>query len=230
MKIAIITGASKGIGYFLSEKLLSKNFKVINISRNKSDIKEVINYEFDLLNYLEIHSLVKEIIKNYGGPQLLVNNAGIASMNHTLLMKDTKIADIVNLNLISPIILTKEFSKFMIKKKGKILNISSVAVPLLLEGEAVYASSKSGLETFSKILSKELEKIQVEVACLGLTPIDTDLIKNVPEEKIRKIIEAQPLKKQYTKMDVWKFLESFLGDEANKFNGTVNYLGGFSDK
>ena len=70
----------------------------------------------------------------------------------------------------------------------------------------------------------------VEVACLGLTPIDTDLIKNVPEEKIRKIIEAQPLKKQYTKMDVWKFLESFLGDEANKFNGTVNYLGGFSDK
>ena len=132
MKLAIITGASKGIGYFLSEQLVSKGYKVLNISRTKSNLKEVINYEFDLSNFNKIPSLVKEIVKDHGSPYLLINNAGIASMNHTLLMKNSKVVDIINLNLVSPIILTKEIAKFMIKGEGKILNISSVAVPLLL--------------------------------------------------------------------------------------------------
>lgn len=227
MKLAIITGASKGIGYYLSEQLVSKGYKVLNISRTKSNLKEVINYEFDLSNLDKIPSLVKEIIKNYGSPYLLINNAGIASMNHTLLMKNSKVVDIVNLNLVSPIILTKEITKFMIKGKGKILNISSVAVPLLLEGEAVYAASKSGLEIFSKIFAKELSNVGVEVASLGLTPIATDLIKNVPKDKIEKIIEMQPIKKEYTEIDVWKFLEKFLDDKKQTLNGTTNYLGGF---
>ncbi len=227
MKLAIITGASKGIGYYLSEQLVCKGYKVLNISRTKSNLKEVINYEFDLSNLDKIPSLVKEIIKNYGSPYLLINNAGIASMNHTLLMKNSKVVDIVNLNLVSPIILTKEITKFMIKGKGKILNISSVAVPLLLEGEAVYAASKSGLEIFSKIFAKELSNVGVEVASLGLTPIATDLIKNVPKDKIEKIIEMQPIKKEYTEIDVWKFLEKFLDDKKQTLNGTTNYLGGF---
>ncbi len=227
MKLAIITGASKGIGYFLSEQLVSKGYKVLNISRTKSNLKEVINYEFDLSNFDKIPSLVKEIVKDHGSPYLLINNAGIASMNHTLLMKNSKVVDIINLNLLSPIILTKEIAKFMIKGEGKILNISSVAVPLLLEGEAVYAASKSGLEIFSKIFAKELSNVSVEVTSLGLTPIATDLIKNVPQDKIKKIIEMQPIRKEYTKIDVWKFLEKFLNDKKQLLNGTTNYLGGF---
>ena len=227
MKLAIITGASKGIGYFLSEQLVSKGYKVLNISRTKSNLKEVINYEFDLSNFNKIPSLVKEIVKDHGSPYLLINNAGIASMNHTLLMKNSKVVDIINLNLVSPIILTKEIAKFMIKGEGKILNISSVAVPLLLEGEAVYAASKSGLEIFSKIFAKELSNVSVEVTSLGLTPIATDLIKNVPQDKIKKIIEMQPIRKEYTKIDVWKFLEKFLNDKKQLLNGTTNYLGGF---
>ena len=227
MKLAIITGASKGIGYFLSEQLVSKGYKVLNISRTKSNLKEVINYEFDLSNFDKIPSLVKEIVKDHGSPYLLINNAGIASMNHTLLMKNSKVVDIINLNLVSPIILTKEIAKFMIKGEGKILNISSVAVPLLLEGEAVYAASKSGLEIFSKIFAKELSNVSVEVTSLGLTPIATDLIKNVPQDKIKKIIEMQPIRKEYTKIDVWKFLEKFLNDKKQLLNGTTNYLGGF---
>ncbi len=227
MKLAIITGASKGIGYFLSEQLVSKGYKVLNISRTKSNLKEVINYEFDLSNFDKIPSLVKEIVKDHGSPYLLINNAGIASMNHTLLMKNSKVVDIINLNLVSPIILTKEIAKFMIKGEGKILNISSVAVPLLLEGEAVYAASKSGLEIFSKIFAKELSNVSVEVTSLGLTPIATDLIKNVPQDKIKKIIEMQPIRKEYTKIDVLKFLEKFLNDKKQLLNGTTNYLGGF---
>jgi len=227
LKLAIITGASKGIGYFLSEQLVSKGYKVLNISRTKSNLKEVINYEFDLSNFDKIPSLVKEIVKDHGSPYLLINNAGIASMNHTLLMKNSKVVDIINLNLVSPIILTKEIAKFMIKGEGKILNISSVAVPLLLEGEAVYAASKSGLEIFSKIFAKELSNVSVEVTSLGLTPIATDLIKNVPQDKIKKIIEMQPIRKEYTKIDVWKFLEKFLNDKKQLLNGTTNYLGGF---
>ena len=79
-------------------------------------------------------------------------------MNHTFLMKDSDVEKIVDVNFISPILLSKEFGKFMIKKGGKILNISTVAVPLLLDGEAVYAATKSGIEVFTKILAKELSR------------------------------------------------------------------------
>lgn len=230
MKLAIISGASKGIGQYLSIKLLEEKFKVVNISRSKSKNEDVIDYEFDLLKTNKISDLVKDITRTHGSPQLLINNAGIASMNHTLLMKDNKIADIVNLNLTAPLILSKEVSKTMIREGGKILNISSVAVPLLLQGEAVYASSKSGLEIFTKILSKELAEVKIEVACLGLTPIYTDLIKNVPKEKIDNIINQQPIKKTYTEIDIWEFLNNYINDKKQKFNGTVNYLGGFVDK
>ena len=230
MKLAIISGASKGIGQYLSIKLLEEKFKVVNISRSKSKNENVIDYEFDLLKTNKISDLVKDITRTHGSPQLLINNAGIASMNHTLLMKDNKIADIVNLNLTAPLILSKEVSKTMIREGGKIINISSVAVPLLLQGEAVYASSKSGLEIFTKILSKELAEVKIEVACLGLTPIFTDLIKNVPKEKIDNIINQQPIKKTYTEIDIWEFLNNYINDKKQKFNGTVNYLGGFVDK
>ncbi len=225
MKIAVVTGASKGIGYFLSEKLSKENYKVVNISRKSSNA--FIDYSFDLTNTQDIGQLVKQVIKEVGVPDLLINNAGVASMNHTFLMKDLDVKKIVDVNLISPIILSKEFGKFMVKKGGKILNISTVAVPLLLDGEAVYAATKSGIEVFTKILAKELSRSKVDVSCIGLTPIDTDLIKNVPKEKIDKIIESQPIPKKYQLDDVWELTYKFLYSKNKKMNGKVFYLGGF---
>ena len=225
MKIAVVTGASRGIGHFLSEKLSKENYKVVNISRKSSNA--FIDYSFDLTNTQDIGKLVKQIIKEVGIPDLLINNAGVASMNHTFLMKDSDVEKIVDVNLISPILLSKEFGKFMIKKGGKILNISTVAVPLLLDGEAVYAATKSGIEVFTKILAKELSRSKVDVSCIGLTPIDTDLIKNVPKEKIEKIIESQPTPKKYQLEDVWELIYKFLYSKDKKMNGKVFYLGGF---
>lgn len=225
MKIAVVTGASRGIGHFLSEKLSKENYKVVNISRKSSNA--FIDYSFDLTNTQDIGKLVKQIIKEVGIPDLLINNAGVASMNHTFLMKDSDVENIVDVNLISPILLSKEFGKFMIKKGGKILNISTVAVPLLLEGEAVYAATKSGIEVFTKILAKELSRSKIDVSCIGLTPIDTDLIKNVPKEKIEKIIESQPTPKKYQLEDIWELTYKFLYSNDKKMNGKVFYLGGF---
>ncbi len=225
MKIAVVTGASRGIGHFLSEKLSKENYKVVNISRKSSNA--FIDYSFDLTNTQDTGKLVKQIIKEVGVPDLLINNAGVASMNHTFLMKDSDVEKIVDVNLISPILLSKEFGKFMIKKGGKILNISTVAVPLLLDGEAVYAATKSGIEVFTKILAKELSRSKVDVSCIGLTPIDTDLIKNVPKEKIEKIIESQPTPKKYELEDVWELTYKFLYSKDKKMNGKVFYLGGF---
>ena len=106
MKLAVVTGASRGVGNYLATKLLENDYKVINIARSKS---EFTDYCFDLTNTDEIGVLVKEIIKTEGTPDLLINNAGIASMNHTLLMQNKKIEEIMKLNLIAPILLTKEF-------------------------------------------------------------------------------------------------------------------------
>ena len=225
MKIAVVTGASRGIGHFLSEKLSKENYRVVNISRKSSDA--FIDYSFDLTNTQDIGKLVKQIIKEVGIPDLLINNAGVASMNHTFLMKDSVVEKIVDVNFISPILLSKEFGKFMIKKGGKILNISTVAVPLLLDGEAVYAATKSGIEVFTKILAKELSRSKVDVSCIGLTPIDTDLIKNVPKDKIDKITELLPTPKKYQLEDVWELTYKFLYSEDKKMNGEVFYLGGF---
>lgn len=188
-KIGMVTGDRKGLGRALSEHFLRSGCVVIGCSRGPSTLSHsnYHHFEVDVANEAQVLSMFQEIRSRWGRLDFCVNNAGVASMNHSLLMPFRTACRIVEVNLLGTFLISREASRLMVSG-GKIVNISSVAVALDLEGEAIYAASKAGVETLTRVLSKELRSSGVHVNALALGPIRTDLIRGVSSRKIEKIL------------------------------------------
>ena len=224
----IITGSSKGIGKFLCDEYLKRGYIVFGCSRSKSDIKHenYHHYITDVAVESDIKNMmlkIKSITKNI---DFLINNAGVASMNHIITTPYKSFENLVNTNFLGTFLFTREVSKLMMKNGGKIVNFSTVACPLNLEGEAIYASSKAAIEKFTKISSKELSNFNITVNCIGPTPIYTDLIKTVPKNKIDDLISKQAIKRLGEFDDVLNVIDFYFADKSDFISGQVIYLGG----
>ncbi len=228
-KVMLITGTRKGIGNHLVQYYVKKGFTVIGCSR--ADMKVCIeNYEHylvDITDEKSVISMVKDINQKYGRLDVLLNNAGIASMNHFLLMPTNKAMDIINTNVIGTFNVSREASKLMLRQQyGRIVNFGSVAVPLKIEGEAMYAASKSAIVSMSQILAKELAPYNITCNVIGPAPINTDLIRGVPKEKIEKLLENLAIHRLCKYDDITNVLDFFIKDESSYITGQVLYLGG----
>jgi 3-oxoacyl-[acyl-carrier protein] reductase len=109
---------------------------------------------------------------------------------------------------------------------GRIINFSSIASPLNLEGEALYAASKSAVESLTKTAAKELASMDITVNAIGPTPVETDLIKLIPKEKIDALLEQQPIKRLGTQEDILNCVDFLLKPESDFITGQILYLGG----
>jgi len=228
-KIIIITGTRKGIGKSLVEYYLKKNFTVAGCSRGTSSIfhENYIHHELDVSDEKAVVSFVKSIAREFGTIDILINNAGMASMNHFILTPLRTAHNIFNTNFFGTFLLTREVAKVMMKKKrGRIVNFSSVAVPLFLEGEAIYASSKSAIEALTGITARELGGFGITVNTIGPTPIKTELIKNVPEDKISALLDRQSIKRFGEFDDIINVIDFFIDNKSDFITGQTIYLGG----
>lgn len=229
--VMIITGTSKGIGNYLGNYYLGKGYVVVGCSRGAETITHS-NYEHFILDVADEQAVVKMVrgvAKKYGKIDVLINNAGIASMNHFLLSPLSKIEEIYKTNVIGTFLFSREVGKIMSKKRnGRIVNFSTIAVPLKLEGELMYASSKNAVVNMTQIMAKELGTYNITCNAVGPTPVLTDLIKNVPEEKIQHIIRQQAIKRHGEFRDVANVIDFFIKPESDFITGQVVYLGGVS--
>lgn len=229
-KSVVVTGASKGIGKFIVDQLISEGYYVYGCSRSESSFKNnnYLHFCVDVTKEKQVNAMFTEIrrAKNtqlYG----LINNAGIASMNHSLLMPTKTIDKIFEVNFKGTFICSREASKIMKKNNlGRIINFSTIAVPLFLEGESVYAASKSAIETFTKSFAKEIASFGITANIIGPNPIKTDLIKNVQNEKIENVIQRQSIKRYGTFEDVMNVINFYLRPESKMITGQKVYLGG----
>lgn len=230
-KTMLITGTSKGIGKYLADYYLNKGFIVFGYSRGNKTVehKNYVHFLGDVSDEKTINELFKSIRKNYNTLDVLINNAGIASMNHVLLTPQKTVVDIFQTNFIGTFNFCRAAAKLMLKNKfGRIINFSTVASPLNLEGEAAYASSKSAIEKFTKILAKELGTYNITVNCIGPTPIKTELIKSVPSNKIEALLSYQSIKRYGEFTDISNVIDFFLRKESDFITGQIIYLGGIS--
>lgn len=227
--VTLITGTSRGIGRYLAQYYVERGHIVIGCSRNKPEW-ELESYEHflaDVNNEMDIKKIISVIRKKYGQLDNLINNAGIASMNHSMLTPIDTVRRVFSTNFIGTFLFCREAVKLMKNHHyGRIVNFSTVAVPLKLEGEAVYAASKASVVTLTQILAKEYAEFGVTVNAVGPTPIQTDLIRAVPKNKLDKLLNQQAVKRYGEFSDVTNVIDFFLQPASDFITGQVVYLGG----
>lgn len=228
-EVALITGTRKGIGRFLVEHFVQKGALVVGCSRKPLDwqLKNYEHHSVDVADEAQVKTMLSTIRTRYKRLDIVINNAGIASMNHSLLTPAGTVDRILATNFRGTFFLCREAAKLMQRRRyGRIVNISTVAVPLRLEGEAIYAASKSAVATFTQILARELAEFGITCNVVGPTPIDTDLIRNVPKYKIEQLIDRLGIKRLGRYEDVANVIDFFVKPESNYVTGQIVYLGG----
>jgi len=190
MPCAIITGASRGLGFALASRLLAEGWKVYGFSRQATGPEhpafEAVSV--DVGDADAVQRAVDSLSPRGEKIDLLVNNAGAASLNACLLTPSDVVASIMRVNFLGTFHMLQAVGKMMVRqRRGDIINISTVAVPLSLPGEAAYVASKAAVEGLTQVAAQELAAAGVHVQAVGFGPIATDLTRAVSAEQLRSL-------------------------------------------
>jgi len=228
-RVFLITGARKGIGAHLVEHYLTQGHQVVGCSRRPASFQADGYQHFclDVSDEAAVRNMFGEISSRHGRLDVLINNAGISSMNHTLLTPTKTAQEILSTNFLGTFVMCREAARLMRKHGfGRIINFATVATPLKLEGEAVYAASKAAVINFTQIIAREFAEFGITANVIAPTPIQTDLIKSVPEEKLKALVKRQAIKRLGEFRDVTNVLDFFIRRESDFITGQVLFLGG----
>ncbi len=229
-KVALVTGASRGIGKACAIELAKAGYEIIiNYAGNEEAASKTVSeieaigvsakaVKFDVSNKTEVEAALSGIITEYGRIDVLVNNAGITRDGLFIRMSSDAWEAVINTNLNSAFYVTNPISKIMIKQRtGCIINMASIAGVYGNAGQTNYAAAKAGLIGFTKALAKELASRGIRVNAIAPGFIQTDMTKDLNTEKI---IEAIPLKTLGKAEDIAKTVR-FLAEDGKYITGQV---------
>jgi 3-oxoacyl-[acyl-carrier protein] reductase len=228
-QVMVITGTRKGIGRFLAEYYAQHGYDVVGCSRASSDL-QLTGYQHHCLDVADepaVKSMFLEISKKYGRVDVLINNAGIASMNHSLLTPMSTAQKLVNTNFLGTFLFCRESAKIMQRQRfGRIVNFTTIATAFNLEGEAIYAATKAAVESLTRVLARELAQWQITVNAIGPTPIKTDLTRSIPQAKLDELIARQAIPRFGELRDILNVVDFFIRPESDFVTAQIIYLGG----
>ena len=238
-RVAIVTGASRGIGAAIAESLGLAGYTVIGTATSQVGadgicerfVASKINGSGMVLNVTEpdsINSLLSAVIEKFGAPTILVNNAGITKDNLLLRMKEEEWLDVINTNLTSVFMLSKACIRAMTKARwGRIVTISSVVGSMGNGGQSNYSATKAGVEGFSRALAKELGSRSITVNAVAPGFIETDMTKELPDENKASMLDQIPLARLGLPSEIAAVVKFLVSDAAGYITGeTVHVNGG----
>lgn len=202
---------------------------VIGIARGEATCthEHYLHYCADIGQPAELQrvfSLLRQTVKTL---DIVINNAAVLTSQYAMIMPASAAQAMVNVNLLAPFLVTREAAKLMRKThSGRIINISSMAVSLEPEGDSVYAACKAGLTTLSNVLAKELASINVTCNTLGITAIDTGMLRQLPRDKIDAVISRLPIPRYATADDILNVVDFFASESSGYITAQTIYLGG----
>lgn len=235
-QIALVTGASRGIGRAIAERLAEDGFFVVGSATSDSGADSISSYlgengrgvKLDVADPMSIEVVVKFINDEIGAPFVLVNNAGITRDNLLMRMKDDEWDDIINTNLTSVFRMSKAVLRGMMKAKaGRIINISSVVGATGNAGQANYAAAKAGMIGFAKSMAKEVGSRNITVNTVAPGFIDTDMTKELSDSIKNSLLSSIPLARLGAAKEIAHAV-SFLASEGAAYitGETVHVNGG----
>jgi 3-oxoacyl-[acyl-carrier protein] reductase len=235
MRKAIVTGGSRGLGLGIARKLIESGFRAIVIARKESGELNAAKVEaekahpgslhfvpFDLAQIEAIPALVKKLRKDFGPIYGLVNNAGMSTDGALALTSTHQIEEVVRLNTISPIVLTKYVVRFMMADGGgRIVNISSIIASTGYSGLSVYAATKASLIGFTRSLAREVGRAGVNVNAVAPGFVSTEMTQSITEENRQQIARRSALKRLVEVDDVANAVDFLMSDGARNITGSV---------
>ncbi len=238
-KVAIITGAARGIGFSIA-KILSEHGAIsviIDLDGEAVDsaVQQIddlgnraVGFTADVTNSNQIASIFKEIHNEFGEIDILINNAGITKDGLLMKMKESDWDAVINVNLKGTFICTQKVSRYMMKNRsGAIINIASVIGLMGNIGQANYAASKGGIIAFTKSSAKEFALRNIRVNAIAPGFIQTEMTDILPQEVIDNYLTAIPLSRMGTVKDVANLCVFLASDEAGYITGqTIQVDGG----
>lgn len=222
----VVTGASKGLGRAICNRLNDNDINVLGLARNVDGLP-FPSSSCDVSSYESVKTIVKQLKKSGSEVSGLINAAGIASMNLAVTTPQATVERIIATNLLGTIYCCQLVAPLMLRnKRGFIINFSTIAVALGLKGESIYAASKAGVECFTRSFAKEMADFNVNVNCIAPGPINTDLLKGVSSEQISKIIAQQVIPRQFEPNSVVDLVELLIDTRSNSLSGQILHVGG----
>ena len=236
-KVILVTGANRGIGLNIIQRLNNDGYTVIGTSRTDDGaniISQEINsnggrgLKMDVTNQESINSAIKNIQDEYGALYGLVNNAGITNDNLLMRMTEEQWLSVIETNLTSIYRVTKSIVKDMMKaREGRIVNIGSIVGMMGNAGQSNYSASKSGLLGFTKSLARELSSRNINVNSISPGFIDTDMTKALSDDQIDNLSKNIPLGRIAESSEVSSVVSFLLSDDSSYITGeNINVNGG----
>jgi 3-oxoacyl-[acyl-carrier protein] reductase len=237
-KVALVTGASRGIGKAIALQLGSDGYTVVGTATTESGAANISAYLSEAnidgqgvaLNVTDADSIttvLKMIAENFSAPVVLINNAGITKDNILMRMKEDEWDDVVATNLTSIYRLSKACVRGMTKGRwGRIINISSVVGSMGNMGQSNYAATKAGAEGFSRSLARELGSRNITVNCVAPGFIDTDMTKDLPDDSKDMLLSQIPLSRLGQPEEIASVVGFLAGDTGGYITGETIHVNG----
>lgn len=238
-KVALVTGASRGIGRAVALRLSEDGYTVIvNYSGNKEKadavVKEIeakgseaMSYQCQVQNHDEVKEMIKHIKDTYGRLDVVVNNAGITKDTLLMRMKPEMFEDVINVNLKGAFNVIQNVSRMMIRaKSGRIINISSIVGSLGNAGQANYVASKAGIDGLTKSVARELASKNIIVNAVAPGFIESDMTDVLNEDLKTKMLEQIPLQKFGQAEDIAEAVAFLASDNARYITGQTIHVNG----
>jgi 3-oxoacyl-[acyl-carrier protein] reductase len=238
-KVALVTGASRGIGKSIAKALANDNVTVIGTATTQEGASSISHYfalwglpgdgiVMDVSDSESVEEGINQIKSAYGTPLILVNNAGITRDNLLMRMKPEEWDDVINTDLSSIYRTTKAVLRGMTKAKwGRIVNISSVVGSMGNGGQVNYSAAKAGMEGFTRSLAREIGSRGITVNAVAPGFIDTDMTNNLPDDHRAAMLSNIPAQRLGDPEDIANLVEFLASDGAGYINGeTINVNGG----
>ncbi|WP_407443969.1 SDR family NAD(P)-dependent oxidoreductase [Fibrobacter sp.] len=239
MKVAIVTGASKGIGKACALRLARDGYTtVINYSSSDEAALQTLDqikaeggdgmvYKANVSVLAEVKAMVRDVFKAYGRIDVLVNNAGIVRDEYLLMMNPDTVDKCFNLNVKGYLYCAQAVALKMFKQKsGVIVNMSSVSSKFALPGQAVYSATKGAVNSMTQTLAKELGGYGIRVNAVAPGFISTEMIEAIPEETRKGYVERVPLKRFGTADEVANLVSAIVSDQFAYVTGQVFVMDG----
>lgn len=229
-RIVLVTGARRGIGQMLTRHFLDHGAQVIGFSRHDDSDEHAEGYTacaVDVADPDSVTQAFEHIRRRFGRVDIVVNNAAALTSQYAMILSASAARQMLDTNILGVFLVSREGAKLMRKQKwGRIINIGSMASALEPMGDSIYAASKAAVISLGNTMAKEFAALGITCNTIGVSAINTDMLNQLPKEKVDTVISSLPLPRYASAEDIFNVVDFFAAAESGYITAQTIFLGG----